>query len=162
VKCCRVCRREVLRGEIFCSECGSNMTGSTSRSENPAPIGKAANPPFTSENQQEQVINKVSLHLEGSPAVIPLVGREIFTLGRTVKGEAACPDIDLTVFDGYELGVSRLHAAINVRGQPNVTDLSSSNGTRLNTVKIEPNRAYLLKNGDKLSLGKLVFRVEIQ
>jgi pSer/pThr/pTyr-binding forkhead associated (FHA) protein len=162
VKCCHVCRREILQGEIFCSECGSNLNGSTSRTEKPAPFEKAASPSFAIENQQDEGIHKISLHPEGSPAVIPLAGREIFTLGRAVKGEATCPDIDLTIFDGYQLGVSRLHVAIKVRGQPNVTDLRSSNGTRLNNVKIEPNRAYLLKNGDKLSLGKLVFQVEIQ
>ncbi len=71
------------------------------------------------------------------------------------------PDFDLSEFDAYNQGVSRLHAAIKVQAlRILIMDLASANGTRVNGQKLVPNVEYPLKNGDQIALGKL--KIEFQ
>ena len=50
--------------------------------------------------------------------------------------------------------ISRKHLKIERVGQRLfVTDLSSSNGTTVNGHALEPNRAYPLRNGDRIRVG---------
>ncbi len=64
------------------------------------------------------------------------------------------PDIDLTAFGGTTSGVSRRHALLRFNnGLWTVTDLSSTNGTFVNDVKIAPNTPTPLHNQAKLRFG---------
>jgi CheY-like chemotaxis protein len=70
-------------------------------------------------------------------------------------------DIDLNPFGAPERGVSRRHAAISATTDYLlVTDLDSTNGTRLNGHMLRPNEPYRLDHGDRLSFGILDVRVE--
>jgi pSer/pThr/pTyr-binding forkhead associated (FHA) protein len=70
------------------------------------------------------------------------------------------PDLDLTGYQAYEGGVSRLHATLKIEKVGiTVTDLGSANGTRLNGKKIPPHTPQPLENGDILALGK--FKVQV-
>jgi DNA-binding response OmpR family regulator/pSer/pThr/pTyr-binding forkhead associated (FHA) protein len=72
------------------------------------------------------------------------------------------PDIDLTVYGAEEHGVSRQHIALAVENlQLRVTDLGSGNGTLLNGAKLEPDRAYPIKHGDILTLGRLEAQLRV-
>jgi pSer/pThr/pTyr-binding forkhead associated (FHA) protein len=102
----------------------------------------------------------VSICLLDTNEVIPLEGRNEFTLGRSAEGQPILPDIDLAPFEGFDQGVSRLHASINLGGQQTeVIDLGSANGTRLNGQKIPPHKPYPIKHGDVLALGK--FKIQL-
>jgi len=91
-----------------------------------------------------------------------LKDRKEFTLGRTVEGQPILPDVDLSPFDAFSLGVSRLHAAIRiVNSEVVVTDLGSSNGTRVNGQKIVPHVDYPINHGDIIAIGKLKIQVII-
>ncbi len=107
--------------------------------------------------------NSITLKLVGSNQSIPLAGQKEFTLGRMTEGQPILPDIDLSPYEGYAEGVSRLHAAIRVtdRGVM-VVDLGSSNGTRINGQKIVPNVNYPLKDGDMLALGRIKLQISIR
>jgi pSer/pThr/pTyr-binding forkhead associated (FHA) protein len=88
--------------------------------------------------------------------ILPLVGRDEFTIGRAAEGQPILPDIDLTPFRAYENGVSRLHISMKITpGEIFAMDLGSVNGTRLNSQKMTPNQPYQLKHGDVITLGKL-------
>ena len=72
------------------------------------------------------------------------------------------PGLDLTEDGAGEMGVSRLHARLLLRGdQVMVEDLHSANGTWVNQVQLSPNRPFPLQHGDVLRLGKLGMRVNL-
>jgi pSer/pThr/pTyr-binding forkhead associated (FHA) protein len=77
-------------------------------------------------------------------------------LGRSeAEGEFA-PDLDLTPFDGQNLGVSRRHAAIlQYHERLHLVDLESANGTFLGGQRLPSNVPVRLKDGDLLRLGSL-------
>jgi pSer/pThr/pTyr-binding forkhead associated (FHA) protein len=95
--------------------------------------------------------------------VISLQGRENFTLGQAVSGQAVVPDIDLSGFNAEAHGVSRIHAELRFEGPLLFAiDLDSSNGTQVNGLYIEPQEPTRLHHGDMLQLGKLQLQLLIR
>jgi pSer/pThr/pTyr-binding forkhead associated (FHA) protein len=93
---------------------------------------------------------------------IPLTGQNKFSLGRASEEPAIRPDVDLTPYHAYEMGVSRLHALIRISdNEVSLTDLDSVNGTSINNEHILPKSRYSLQDGDIISMGKLKLRVFI-
>jgi pSer/pThr/pTyr-binding forkhead associated (FHA) protein len=91
-----------------------------------------------------------------------LSGREEYTLGRVSGDQPILPDIDLSPFQGYEAGVSRLHATIRVDQEAVwVTDLGSVNGTLVNGKEIGTQVDFPLDHGDILTLGNLKLQLII-
>jgi pSer/pThr/pTyr-binding forkhead associated (FHA) protein len=85
--------------------------------------------------------------------------KEIF-IGRADEQGERMPDIDLVPYEGIEHGVSRLHARFNTNyNQLTVTDLSSSNGTYLNGMKLDAHKPSLVRAGDDIRFGKLIVYV---
>lgn len=90
---------------------------------------------------------------ESDPLVIRM--RESLTLGRTHRG--ATPDIDLTGYEAYDQGVSRVHALLTLQNDTlTITDLGSSNSTFLNGQKLQPDQPRIVRDGDEVRLGQLV------
>ncbi len=88
--------------------------------------------------------------------VVPLIGRENYTLGRTIEGQAVVPDIDLGPFEGYEEGVSRMHAEVRFADTGvTLVDLESANGTLVNGKRADPLDPVLLRHGDVIQIGRL-------
>ena len=68
--------------------------------------------------------------------------------------------MDLTLYDAFDLGVSRLHAAIDCGDEVILlTDLGSSNGTSLKAQPLMTNKSYILRDQDEMHLGKLVVHI---
>jgi hypothetical protein len=64
------------------------------------------------------------------------------------------PEADLSSVPGSDT-VSRIHAALEHIGSTfTVTDLNSTNSTRLNGKRLEPDKATPINDGDSLSFGK--------
>jgi hypothetical protein len=104
--------------------------------------------------------NWASLHLLDSGQILPLGDRTEFTLGRVSEAQPIMPDIDLTPYQAYANGVSRLHAVLKREGKRVfVMDLGSSNGTYLNGKRLTPNTDQTLNHGDMLALGKLKIQI---
>lgn len=79
-------------------------------------------------------------------------------LGRFDPESDTHPDIDLTAEDAAAWGISRRHARIiGWRGQYEVEDLGSSNGTRVNDEEIAPSSKKRINTGDEICLGGCVF-----
>ncbi len=84
-------------------------------------------------------------------------------LGRIDPTQEIYPEVDLTVDQGLEHGVSREHACIFRRGSViEVEDLASTNGTLLNGERLSPYLPVQLKDGDQLHLGKLLIQVSFE
>jgi pSer/pThr/pTyr-binding forkhead associated (FHA) protein len=103
------------------------------------------------------------LHLMESGKILNLAGRNEYSIGRGVEGQSLLPDVDLSPFEAYSEGVSRLHATLKVLQHGIlITDLGSSNGTRINGQKIVPHIDYPINHGDVVALGKLKMQILIQ
>jgi pSer/pThr/pTyr-binding forkhead associated (FHA) protein len=82
---------------------------------------------------------------------IPLREGEM-VIGRADPSRGVVPAVDLSADDA----VSRRHARITGRGGAYfLTDLGSTNGTKLNNRWLEPNRETRLNAGDRIELGAL-------
>jgi pSer/pThr/pTyr-binding forkhead associated (FHA) protein len=88
--------------------------------------------------------------------VLSLVGRDLYTLGRVVKGQAVIPDIDLDPFNASSAGVSRIHAELIIQSDGiYIKDLESANGTFVNGDRIPSKSPFLIQHADILQLGRL-------
>ncbi|GAB4542206.1 MAG: FHA domain-containing protein [Anaerolineales bacterium] len=158
---CSNCKHSNMDGSMFCAECGAQL------------VGKDA---FVTQNISTEEFKKIggqkpvsqkfqpldegdswgSLHLLDTGQVIPLSGKNEFTLGRVSEGQPIMPDIDLSAYQAYAAGVSRLHAIIKRNGDQFIyMDLGSANGSFIGGRRLAPNTEEILKHGDIVSLGKL-------
>lgn len=169
MKVCPNCQYKELTGAIFCSECGAQLIfsqedrpGTVVYTAQTSPVDGASEetPPPLSTGLFGAT---VSLRIVDSNITLPLARREEITLGRVSGNQTIVPDIDLSPFGGYEAGVSRLHAALQLReNKITLIDQGSANGTRINGKRVVPNIAHPIHHGDMITLGKLKVQVLIR
>lgn len=90
--------------------------------------------------------------------IVEVAANQMIILGRSSNNHSVTVDLDL--FHGRLLGVSRRHAMIfpTPTGFA-VRDLNSANGTCLNGAPLQPGKAYTLQHSDELQLGGLYLTV---
>jgi hypothetical protein len=161
---CTNCNHTNITGALFCIECGASLGSADSITTQNIQTDQVNEP---QKNRSVQAApppvmlkNWVTLHLLDTGQVLPLAERNEFTIGRISEGQPIMPDIDLSPYQAYSSGVSRLHAVIK-READHVflMDLDSANGTYINGKRLNPNVEQLLKNGDVVALGKLKIQV---
>lgn len=165
---CSNCKHSNMAGAMFCSECGAQLIGKDAlttqnisteqfeRDKDRIPAGTASEmyQPFNGGDAWG------SLHLLDTGQVLPLSNRNEFTMGRVSEGQPIMPDIDLSPYQAYAAGVSRLHAVIKRDGARIIfIDLGSANGTYINGKRLVPNVEQTLSHGDIVALGKLKLQV---
>lgn len=162
---CPNCHHDELRGTIFCSQCGTQLVDlniSTHRIHTAERKASATLGQNGSSQTDRALSSWLSLHIMESGQILPLAERTEFTLGRISEGQPIVPDIDLTPYNAYANGVSRLHCAVKlIDGQVYVVDLGSSNGTYLNGMRLTPYTDVPVSDGDILYLGKLKIQLLI-
>lgn len=178
---CPNCHHQEIPGALFCSECGAQLvtveaptTQHIKRTPSDMLSGQPSGQPATTATRPApsgglvhpnggSADAVVSLHVIENGQILNLVGQTDFTLGRVADGQPILPDVDLSPYEAYAQGVSRLHAALKVSNQRVViTDLGSSNGTRVNGQKIVPHVDYPLNHGDVIALGKFTIQILIR
>jgi len=161
---CPNCQHENVAGTLFCVECGTQLEGVETLTTKAVTQDQIAEdlrgrdatiePPSSPSNSW------ISLHLMDSGKILPLASRTEFTMGRLSEGQPIMPDIDLTPYQAYASGVSRLHAVVKRESDRTIVmDLGSSNGTYLNGRRLNPHTEEELKHGDVVALGKLKIQV---
>ncbi len=131
-KRCPACRRANKSSARFCVGCGHAFV----------PLGRAI----------LRVVEPVRAAWEMPVQQNPML------LGRASEAEGYRPDFDMTFYDEGDY-VSRRHARITSgRGGYFISDLGSSNGTTVNGQTLIPNRAYRLRNGDRIRVGLVVIQ----
>jgi hypothetical protein len=161
---CSNCQHQNVSGTLFCIECGAQLDGVDTLttqaitqeqiSDELKKKGQRPEPPSSPINSW------ISLHLMDSGKILPLASRNEFTLGRLSEGQPIMPDIDLTPYQAYASGVSRLHVVIKRESsRVFIMDLGSSNGTYLNGRRLSPHVEETLSHGDVVALGKLKIQV---
>jgi hypothetical protein len=164
---CPNCQHKEISGAIYCSKCGAQLfephltTHKINTSETRKVIERTTDrfKPLPAATLQSWI----SLHIIESGQILPLADRTEFTLGRSADGQPIVPDVDLSPYNAYANGVSRLHAAIKlVNNRIVVVDLGSSNGTYLNGVRLSPYIETPVSHGDLIYLGKLKIQVLVE
>ncbi len=158
---CPSCKHQEFVGTLYCSECGTRLVSvspvpTVSISRDRIDREAMATKPATPEGPELESGAILGLRLISTGETRSLLGRDNYTVGRSVEGQAVIPDIDLQASDAYEQGVSRIHAEIRL--EPDgvyVVDLDSANGTLINGKALEPQRPALARHGDIIQLGRL-------
>jgi hypothetical protein len=154
-----------MSGAMFCAECGAQLIGrdalitQTISTDKFKKVSKKAG---DEEAYQDFDVTDAwgSLHLLDTGQVLPLSSRNEFTMGRISEGQPIMPDIDLSPFQAYAAGVSRLHAVIKREaGRIIFMDLGSANGTYINGKRLSPNIEQIVNHGDIIALGKLKMQI---
>ena len=165
---CQTCKSQAFVGTFFCSDCGVALieipAGSLEKQKQFfEPAGQADMVFDGSEFNALKSEARLGLRVITTGDVVSLHGRENFTLGQTVAGQAIVPDVDLSLYDAESHGISRIHAELRVEGSDFVAiDLDSSNGTRVNGQSLEPQEPVRLNHGDYLQLGTLQLQLLIR
>lgn len=82
--------------------------------------------------------------------------RDKILIGRAAPNTDQQPELDLNPYGGADNGVSRRHAMITLIDQCLfVSDLGSTNGTKLNGFLLPPDQQFRLRDGDELRLGTM-------
>ncbi|MFV9503173.1 MAG: double zinc ribbon domain-containing protein [Oscillochloridaceae bacterium umkhey_bin13] len=121
----------------------------------PAPVAPApapvAPPPSPQPTGPRLVVVEDGTVLQLAP------GKSEHIVGREDPVSNIFPEIDLTSFGGEMGGVSRQHARLSVSGdQWSLTDLNSTNYTRVDGTRLEPNVASPIQDGARLQFGRVV------
>ena len=104
---------------------------------------------------------QVSVKGAQTPMVVAL--QEEMVIGRRDPNGEVIPDLDLTTYGAYQLGVSRRHAIIRaVEKRLNLFDLGSRNGTYLNGYKLSPHQPAPLRDGDEIRVGKINMTIKVK
>jgi FHA domain len=162
---CPNCQHKEVTGTIFCSHCGAQLLTAAVLETHKIHTSEARAKGFNKTGQYKSIPKDlpsswISLHMVDSGQIVPLADREEFTLGRITEGQPIMPDVDLSPFNAYANGVSRLHAVLKREGEKaTLTDLGSSNGTYINGNRIIPHTEQPINHGDLIYLGKLKFQV---
>jgi len=152
---------------MFCAECGAQLVGKDNLITQNISTDQFKTVDQKSPNDMYQPFDGSdawgSLHLLDTGQVLPLSSRLEFTMGRISEGQPIMPDIDLSPYQAYAAGVSRLHAVIRKNGNRIVfMDLGSANGTYINGKRLAPNAEQVLSHGDIIALGKLKMQILIK
>jgi predicted component of type VI protein secretion system len=136
-----------------------------------APKGTEGTPPAPILSAVESAASDVfregmmlRLEVTGAEPVL-LKPKQELIFGRRDPATGAMPDVDLTPFAGYRMGVSRRHSAIRRNTEANkieLWDLGSSNGTFLNGTRLPAHQPHKLRDGDEIRLGQMVMKIYFQ
>lgn len=140
-----------------------------------SPQEKKAEPAIKLDKEQEKAVRTAGssvftpgmlLRIEvegGSTPIIVKPKAEDMILGRRDPTTGATPEVDLTAYAGYRMGVSRRHSSLALENnQLNLWDLGSSNGTFINGTRLTPHQPSPLRDGDEVRLGQMVLRLFFQ
>jgi hypothetical protein len=156
-----------MDGAMFCAECGAQLLGDDAlTTQNISTDQFHSALPKVEQDMYQSFDGRDawgSLHLLDTGQVLPLSSRNEFTLGRVSEGQPIMPDIDLSPYQAYAGGVSRLHAVIKQEGGRIVLmDLGSANGTYVNGKRLQANVEQMVHHGDIVALGKLKIQILVK
>ena len=155
---CNRCKADNLEGALVCSNCGYPLVSLLSTRKFTDVNGDVLKLPTTGDTR---LLDKMKLRfVVGDGKSFDVNIAEQLSLGRIVEGAEGRPDVDLTPYNGQELGVSKFHCVIRrVGNNLTISDSDSTNGTWLNGERLNNGDPRFLHDGDALFLGHLPLAV---
>lgn len=155
---CNRCHAENRDGELVCVNCGFPLVSLLSTKKFADTNGDILKLPVTGDTR---LLDRMRLRFivgEGKSFDVDIT--EQLSLGRIVENAEGRPDVDLTPYNGQELGVSKFHCVIKRVGNSlTIQDQSSTNGTWVNGERLQNGDPRFLHDGDALFLGHLPLAV---
>ena len=150
----------------FCDECGARLTrgaevirvetAERDLEANEAQTSASSAIPVASGIEPAATALHISLVTADRTRAFGLELHDILLIGRTDRSSTQAPDVDLTMLQALQLGVSRRHARLlRTAGGVALEDLKSLNGTFVCGQRLGPHQPQPLRSGDELSFGKL-------
>jgi hypothetical protein len=178
IQICPTCGHRNRPGILLCENCGTNlMTGgktSIGTRDLKKEEAKAESDEKLLDTNERKAVETAGgtvfnedmvlrIEIDGGSTPMLVYPKQEIIMGRRDPNTGGMPDVDLTAYAGYRMGVSRRHAAIRLQEHHlHVSDLGSSNGTFLNGTRLNAHRPYQLRDGDEVRLGQMVLRVFFQ
>ncbi len=159
---CSQCGKPNPNNEVYCYSCGYLLPSVIGRHDT-VRFDQGENLPADHFGAESTLV-LVTVTTNRSYKMRPQDYKHELVIGRS-EGGTMKPDIDLTDQGAMDLGVSRLHAALQYSSKNNivsVSDMKSANGTYINGQKLYPQEVRVLRHGDELRLSRLVLRVYFQ
>jgi len=150
---CSICERVNPATAEYCEDCGKALGEAQTSLEN------AEAPPsqHVSMAHPQESYSRLALVSGGKELAL---GRDVMIIGRRSPADGIYPDVDLTD-DDPEAYISRRHGQVVKSGsQYAFEDLGSGNGSFINNARLTKGFRQILKDGDRLILGKIemIFR----
>ncbi len=159
---CGTCGATNGPGEMYCEDCGAALADSGTPAGIPTPSIADAPPPITppptvpatpAQAVAAAVAGKPRLESPGNGQTFVL-SKDENAVGRRSPVDGIFPEVDLTEAD-IDSYISRRHGKIVMGEQgPVYEDLGSSNGSFHNGVRLQQGVQAVLREGDRLRLGK--------
>lgn len=162
---CPNCGQSNQKHELVCYSCGHLLESSKSQQETQA-LAETNDLTFSEDFFDQDSVLILKVRNSGKTFLAePQKSDHELVIGRSAKGSAVMPDIDLADEDGDKLGVSRLHLNIGYDERSHticVSDIGSANGTYINGQRLHPHEVRVLRDHDELRLGKMVLLVSFR
>lgn len=187
---CSQCGASAIPGEAFCDNCGAPLSAPAPATSPVYATGLAPQPTYPAPQPVSPAPQPIAPPVSSAPQPVPRAplptvaavramlapARLVFDTGdvitlpntaQAVIGRADAvsnyaPDIDLTNHGALGGGVGRRHARLLLQqGHIAIEDLDSTNGTLLNTVRLQPRQPQALQDGDTVQLGSVRMRFQI-
>ena len=173
---CPNCGHNNRAGVIFCENCGTNLVTGKQPTLGTRDLirdqeEEAARPLDTKESQAIKSAGSgtftddmvLRIEIEGGLTPMLVYPKVEIIFGRRDPSSGNQPDVDMTGYAGYRMGVSRRHAALRLHdNRLDVSDLGSSNGTFLNGQRLDAHQPYQVRDGDEIRLGQMVLKLFFQ
>ena len=160
-KFCPFCKMKIQVEATICEHCGRSL------------ISGSDNHPTTEDVKEDtKYLDKsITEKIENVSKEAPVGGIAIYILDQTHPIETHLEDeffigritektnekvVDLTPYNGYDLGVSRRHLMIRRAGKGyHAIDLFSTNGSWVNELSLMPQQPFPLISGSQIRLGRM-------
>lgn len=157
---CHYCGKEIQGDLPICADCAEKV-----QNRDAAAVYARLHESRVKDNAYFGEDSLLILHFTDTsiPLRVSVPSRAGLTVGRTDESEHRSLGIDLTQYNGLQNGVSRVHAMVQRQGETLVvSDLGSSNGTRLNNQLLAAHAPRVIRSGDEIQFGNLTARVRFE
>ena len=161
-KFCPICKHKNERTALVCGYCGALLDEAfTSVAATTKNTGEPSNLPVENFGSYINVAlipeGGIGIYATGTEKPYYLHMDKGLVIGRKMEATSVSESfLDLSLLDGYNVGLSRRHAIIRrAESGFEVIDLSSTNGTWLNEERLIPNKPYPFASGAQLRLSRM-------
>lgn len=156
---CASCGANNLATESYCVDCGANLHQAAAPVVSAVPLVAPTPSAPAAPAAPTQVAARLVLVSNGQQFMLT---QDITSMGRRSLADNIEPDVDLTDHDP-DAYVSRRHAKITrTDGGYLFEDVGSSNGSTINGgSRLAPAVQHVLKNGDRITLGRTEFEFKV-